>query len=232
MLELKNVFKTYKNGSEESIVVNDISLKIEEGDFISIIGQSGSGKSKLLHLIGGLDTPTSGSIIYNNTDISNLNDKEISKYRRDIIGFIFQDFNLEGNKTVYENVLLPMIFAKVNPSDRKERVMKALEKVNLLDKANNKVSELSGGQKQRVTIARALINNAKILLADEPTGNLDTKNGLEIISLLQDLNSKGFTIIMVTHNLEQTLSSNKTIKIKDGKIVNIKDNKLEEVKFS
>lgn len=229
MIEIKNVTKEYKNGSEKSIVVNNISLNIDEGDFIAIVGQSGSGKSKLMHLIGGLDSPTSGEILYDGKDIGKLKDKEIARYRRDTIGFIFQDFNLDGNQTVLENIMMPMIFARVKPKDRKERALKCLEKVNLTEKAHSKANQLSGGQQQRVAIARALINNPKILIADEPTGNLDSKNGQDIMTLLKDLNKNGYTIIMVTHNIEQSYETDKIVKIKDGELISIEnmDNKLD-----
>ena len=224
MIILKNLIKKYIDGNEESIIINNISLQINEGEFISIIGQSGSGKSKLLHLIGGLDSPTSGQILYNDIDITSLNDKKISKYRRETIGYVFQDFNLDGTKTVFENVMLPMVFCKIPRSKRKEKVLETLDKVGMKDKAYSKANTLSGGQKQRVAIARALINNPKIILADEPTGNLDSKNGKNIIELLKSLNKKGYTIIMVTHNLEQTNISDRIIRIKDGEIVEDRNN--------
>lgn len=219
MLELRNITKKYMDGTHENIVVNNISLKIEEGEFISIIGQSGSGKSKLMHLIGGLDKPDSGEIIFNGVDISTLKDKEIARYRGDTIGFIFQDFNLDGAQTVLENVITPMIFARIPYKDREEKALSALDKVNMKNKAHNKVNELSGGQQQRVAIARALINNPTILLADEPTGNLDSKNGETIMKLLESLNRKGYTIIMVTHNMEQSYRADRILTLKDGAII-------------
>lgn len=223
MIEIKNISKVYKNGVDRSTVVNNVSLTINEGDFIAIVGQSGSGKSKLMHLIGGLDTPTDGEILYHGKDISKLKDKEIARYRRETIGFIFQDFNLDGSQTVLENIMMPMIFARVKPKERKERAMECLEKVNLIEKAHSKANQLSGGQQQRVAIARALINNPKILIADEPTGNLDTKSGQDIMALLKDLNKNGYTIIMVTHNVEQSYETDKIIKIRDGEIISIKN---------
>lgn len=222
MIELKNITKTYVDGQEESIIVNDINLKIDKGDFIAIVGQSGSGKSKILHLIGGLDSPTKGDIIVSGKSLSKFKDKEKSKYRRDTIGFVFQDFILEGEKTVLDNVMMPMIFAGVDYKLRKKIALECLDKVGLLSKATNKANILSGGQQQKVAIARALVNNPQILLADEPTGNLDSKNGREIIELLKDLNDKGYTVIIVTHNTEQSLKANKIIKIMDGKMKFIK----------
>lgn len=232
MIEIKNLTKKYKNGEEESVVVNDINLKISRGDFIAIVGQSGSGKSTLMNILGGLDEPTSGEVIVFNQNISQLKDKAKSKFRKDVVGFVFQDFNLEGEKSVLDNVSLPMIFAGVSHSERKKRAMEALEKVNLLDRAHYKANQLSGGQKQRVAIARALVNNPQILLADEPTGNLDSKNGTDIMNLLNELNSKGYTIIMVTHNTEQSLNANKVIRMVDGKITSIKETGNENSKKS
>lgn len=221
MIEIKNLTKTYSNGLEESVVVNDISLKILKGEFVAIVGQSGSGKSKLLHLLGGLDTPTAGEIIVFGKNVSKLKDKDKSKYRRDTIGFVFQDFILEGEKTVLDNVMMPMIFAGVDHETRKKVALDCLEKVNMADRAKSKANTLSGGQKQRVAIARALVNNPKVLLADEPTGNLDSKNGQDIMELLKDLNKKGYTIIMVTHNTEQSLEADKVVRIIDGKITSV-----------
>lgn len=225
MIEIKNLSKIYLNGTEKSVVVNKINLNINEGEFLSIVGQSGSGKSKLLHLIGALDTPSDGEILVFGKNISKMKDKDKSKYRRDIIGFVFQDFILEGEKTVLENVMMPLIFAGVNKKRRKEIALDCLEKVHMLDKAKNKANTLSGGQKQKVAIARSLVNQPKILLADEPTGNLDSKNGQEIMKLLRELNQKGYTIVMVTHNNEQSLEADKIVKIMDGTITSIIENK-------
>lgn len=219
IITIKNVTKTYKNGTEESIVIDNISLSINESDFIAIVGPSGSGKSKLMHLIGGLDSSTNGEILYKGVNINKLKDKEIAKYRRETIGFIFQDFNLDGYETVLNNIMLPMVFSGVKLADRKQKAMECLEKVNLSKKAKSKANELSGGQKQKVAIARALANNPKILLADEPTGNLDTKSGQEIMDLLKGLNKNGYTIIMVTHNIEQANQAKRIVKIQDGKLL-------------
>lgn len=224
MIEIKNLIKTYSYGKNKLNVIDDFNLKINKGEFIAIVGQSGSGKSKLLHLLGGIDTPTSGEILVFGKNIDKLKDKEKSKYRRDTVGFVFQDFILDSDKSVLENVMMPMIFAGVEPKKRKEIALDCLEKVNMKNKENLKVKILSGGEKQRVAIARALVNNPQIILADEPTGNLDSKNGQDIIDLLLELNDKGYTIVMVTHNTEQSLKADRVIKIIDGKIVSIKDN--------
>lgn len=229
MIEMKNLTKTYTDGLTESTVVDDINLKIDKGEFVAIVGQSGSGKSKLLHLLGGLDTPTKGEIIVFGKNISLFKDKEKSKYRRDTIGFVFQDFILEGEKSVLDNVMMPMVFAGVDHETRKKIALECLQKVNMEDRAKDKTNILSGGQKQRVAIARALVNSPKILLADEPTGNLDSKNGKEIMGLLKDLNKKGYTIIMVTHNTEQSLQADKVVKIIDGKIISVSKNEKSPV---
>lgn len=221
MVELKNITKKYK----DITVVNNVSLNINKGDFISIVGQSGSGKSQLLYLLGGLSTPTSGEIIVEGFDIAKYKDKALSSYRRNTVGFIFQDFKLDGFKTALENVIEPMIFKGVNYTERKKKAIEVLNSVGLKDNINQLANTMSGGQMQRVAIARALINEPKMLLADEPTGSLDSKSGEEIMELLRNLNNKGYTIIMVTHNLEQTKYANKIINIKDGEIVDLeKDN--------
>lgn len=227
MIEIKNLTKVYKNGIEDSVVLKNINLTILDGEFISIVGQSGSGKSTLMNIIGGLAKATDGSMKHNYKEINSLTEKELSKYRRNTIGFVFQDFNLEGNETVLENIMSPMTFAGINILERKKRALNVLEKVNLKDKSNSKVNELSGGQKQRVAIARALINNPKIILADEPTGNLDTKNSEDIMNLLKKLNKQGYTIIMVTHNIEQSYEADRIIKLKDGEIAQEIDTKEE-----
>jgi putative ABC transport system ATP-binding protein len=218
MIEVKNVSKIYKMGKEEFAALNNVSLNINEGDFLAIVGPSGSGKSTLMHLIGGLDTPTSGNIYMDGKDISKLKDKQMSKYRNSTIGFVFQAFNLENTQTALENVMMPLIFAGLSAKERKLKAINALKMVDLEDKLKNKPSEMSGGQRQRVSIARALVNTPKIIFADEPTGNLDSKNGAKVMDLLKDLNRKGFTIIMVTHSVEDAKEAKRIIKIRDGEI--------------
>jgi putative ABC transport system ATP-binding protein len=218
MIEVKNVSKIYKMGKEEFAALNNVSLNISEGDFLAIVGPSGSGKSTLMHLIGGLDTPTSGNIYMDGKDISKLKDKQMSKYRNSTIGFVFQAFNLENTQTALENVMMPLIFAGLSAKERKLKAINALKMVDLEDKLKNKPSEMSGGQRQRVSIARALVNTPKIIFADEPTGNLDSKNGAKVMDLLKDLNRKGFTIIMVTHSVEDAKEAKRIIKIRDGEI--------------
>lgn len=226
MIEVKNVSKVYKMGKERVTALNNVSLKINDGEFVAIVGPSGSGKSTLMHLVGGLDTPTSGNIYIDNKDISKLKDKEMSKYRNQTIGFVFQSFNLENTQTALENVMMPLIFAGVSGKDRKEKAKKALEAVGLGDKIKHRPNEMSGGQRQRVSIARALVNQPQIIFADEPTGNLDSKNGELIMKLLNDLNSRGYTIIMVTHNLEEARKSKRIIKIKDGEVEEVSKNEI------
>lgn len=218
MIEVKNVSKTYKMGKELVTALNDVNVTIKDGEFVAIVGPSGSGKSTLMHLVGGLDTPTSGSIYVDGNDISKLKDKQMSKYRNETIGFVFQAFNLENTQTALENVMMPLIFAGVGGKERKAKAKKALEMVGLGDKIKHKPNEMSGGQRQRVSIARALVNEPQIIFADEPTGNLDSKNGELIMKLLNDLNKKGYTIIMVTHNMEEARNSKRIIKIKDGQV--------------
>lgn len=226
MIEVKNVSKIYKMGKERVTALNNVSLKINDGEFVAIVGPSGSGKSTLMHLVGGLDTPTSGNIYIDNKDISKLKDKEMSKYRNQTIGFVFQSFNLENTQTALENVMMPLIFAGLGGKDRKEKAKKALEAVGLGDKIKHRPNEMSGGQRQRVSIARALVNQPQIIFADEPTGNLDSKNGELIMKLLNDLNSRGYTIIMVTHNMEEAKKSKRIIKIKDGEVEEVSKDEI------
>ncbi len=226
MIQLKNISKRYKMGKEVFNALDDVNLNIENGDFMAIVGPSGSGKSTLMHIIGGLDKPTTGQVMVDGKDISTLKEKELAKYRSTKTGFIFQNFNLEATQTALENVMMPLIFAGVSGKKRVEMASEALEKVGLKDKMKNKPTEMSGGQRQRVAIARALVNNPEIIFADEPTGNLDSKSGTQIMDLLKSLNSKGYTIIMVTHNNEQAKEVKSVVTIKDGKIEGIRKNEI------
>ncbi len=214
-IRLENVYKIYRIGKQEVKALDGISFSIKKGDFISIMGPSGSGKSTLLNLIGCLDKPTEGEIFIDGVNIFSLNDDELTIIRRDRIGFIFQKFNLIPTLTALENVELPMIF---NGGRKREKAIKLLEMVGIGDKINSKPAELSGGQQQRVAIARALANNPSIILADEPTGNLDSRTGSEIMNILEDLNKRGRTIVMVTHDPSIAEYSEKIIKIRDGRI--------------
>ena len=215
----ENVWKIYKMDSVEVSALRGISLKIKKGEFLVIMGPSGSGKSTLLHLIGCLDKPTKGEIYIDGIKVSKLNDNELAKIRMEKIGFVFQFFNLYPTLTALENVELPMIIAKKNKEERKERAKKLLELVGLKGFENHLPSQLSGGQRQRVAIARALANDPKILLCDEPTGNLDSKSGKEIMELLKKLNEEGKTIVVVTHNPEFKKYADRVVYLKDGKII-------------
>jgi len=219
LVVLENVTKIYKMGSEEIKALDDLSLEIRDGEILVVMGPSGSGKSTFLHLVGCLDKPTSGKILIDGKDISNLRERELARIRNRTIGFVFQQFNLLPRLTALENVELPMIYAGIPKRKRVERAKKLLEMVGLSDRMKHRPSQLSGGQQQRVAIARALANDPKIILADEPTGNLDTKSGEVVINILRDLNRKGLTIVIVTHDPDITIIAHRVIHLKDGKII-------------
>ena len=206
-------------GKETVVALNNVSLNIDKGEFVAIVGPSGSGKSTIMHIIGGLDSPTEGHVYFDNKDISKYKDKEKAKFRNSEIGFVFQAFNLENTQTALENVMMPLIFSGSSKKNRKSKAGKALELVELGHLKNHKPNEMSGGQRQRVSIARALVNDPKIIFADEPTGNLDSKTGENIMNLFKDLNNQGYTIIMVTHNMEEAEKAKRVVRIKDGNII-------------
>ena len=219
-VEAKNIIKEYKIGNTTTRVLKEVSLQVMKGEFVSIMGQSGSGKSTLLYILGGLDTPTSGKVYMNGADISHFNDEKMSIIRRRNIGFVFQFYNLIPNLNVEENIMLPLLLDGKNLKDYKNQLDEILDVVGLTDRRKHTPRELSGGQQQRVAIARALIGKPEILFADEPTGNLDSKTGIEIIDLLNKINrDNGQTIIMVTHSPEAAKSSSRTITVSDGLIV-------------
>jgi len=222
VINLNKVSKKYLMGEEEFYALKNISLKINKGEFVAIIGPSGSGKSTLMHVIGLLDKPFSGEVYLEGEEVHNLSEIKQAELRNKHIGFIFQVFNLLPRTSAIENVEMPLIYSGVSKSQREERAIHALEIVGLGDKLQNKPSQLSGGQQQRVAIARALINNPSLILADEPTGNLDSKSGEEILSLLNKLNSEGNTIVVVTHDLDIARRAKRIITIRDGEIVNDK----------
>lgn len=219
MIELKNITKTYELGGEKINALDNVSLVIEKGDFIAIVGPSGSGKSTLANIIGGLDNADSGEVLVDGKNIAKVGDEELSQYRNKKIGFIFQSFNLQPMYTALENVMIPLIFANMPNEARKKRAMDCLLAVGLEDRINHHPNQLSGGQRQRVCIARALANNPEVIIADEPTGNLDSKRGAEVVQLLQDLNQQaGITLIIITHDMSVAKQAKKIITIKDGQI--------------
>jgi putative ABC transport system ATP-binding protein len=218
VIELRNVTKTYRMGEEEFSALKDISLQIYPGEFVAIVGPSGSGKSTLMHIIGLLDEPSQGQIFIDGTLIEKATQAQRAQIRNQKIGFVFQAFNLLRKTSALENVAMPLIYANVPPKVRQERALRNLELVGLANKINNHPSELSGGQQQRVAIARALINNPSLILADEPTGNLDSKSGTQIMELFGQLNAQGKTIIIVTHDPDIASQLNRQIRIVDGRI--------------
>ena len=218
VLELKNIVKTYTSGNTVFNALDGISICIHQGEFVSITGPSGSGKSTLMHIVGLLDNPTSGQVLLEGQDISHLNEEELAKTRNVTLGFVFQQFNLLAKTSSTENVSLPLLYSDVPKSERMPRSIEMLTKVGLAEKLKNTPAQLSGGQQQRVAIARALINNPKIIMADEPTGNLDSKSGKEIIALFHQLHKEGHTIILVTHDIELAKQAERIIIIKDGKV--------------
>jgi putative ABC transport system ATP-binding protein len=213
-----DLWKTYVMGSEEIHALRGVSINIEKGEYVAIMGPSGSGKSTLMNLIGCLDTPSKGSYLLNGKEVGSMNDDELARIRNEEIGFVFQTFNLLPRATALHNVELPLVYAGVSSKDRQERARNALAKVELTERASHKPNELSGGQRQRVAIARALVNNPSILLADEPTGNLDSKTGVEIMAVFKRLHDAGNTIILVTHEADIAAYAHRIISIRDGQV--------------
>lgn len=228
MIKLENLSKVYRTEEIESTALNQVSFEIEKGEFVSVMGPSGCGKSTLLNIIGMLDKPESGSYTFLGKEVSGLNEKGRSAVRKENIGFIFQNFNLIDELTVFENIELPLIYNKVSASERKERVNKLIEKIGILHRSSHFPQQLSGGQQQRVAVARALVTRPPLILADEPTGNLDSSHGNEVMELLCELNEAGTTIIMVTHSSHDASYSQRVINLLDGQVVSEKRSKLSQ----
>lgn len=220
LISVKHLFKIYKAGEEELYALNDVSIDIEEGEYLAIMGSSGSGKSTFMNIIGLLDEPTKGEYFFNGENMTGTSKIERAHWRRDNIGFVFQSFNLLPRTTAFDNVELPLIYSSsLSKTERKDKVEQALIAVGLKDRMYHLPNKLSGGQQQRVSIARAIVNDPKVILADEPTGNLDTRTSMEIIQIFQQLNDKGITIVMITHEADIGQTAKKKIVFKDGKII-------------
>jgi putative ABC transport system ATP-binding protein len=218
MIELANIFKVYNMGNNDVPALDGVDFMMNRGEFVSIIGQSGSGKSTMLHLLGCLDSPTSGKYELEGNDISDLPDRELSRIRNKHFGFIFQAYNLLSDMTALENVEQPLVYAKVSSKERLDKAKAMLEKVGLADRLHHMPSQLSGGQQQRVAIARALVNDPTLLLADEPTGNLNTEAGDAVLDILQNLHNEGMSIVMVTHDLRIAGTAKRQVTLRDGKV--------------
>lgn len=227
MITIRNLTKIYRTEEVETTALNKLNLDVKQGEFVSIMGASGCGKSTLLNIIGLLDSPNSGSYKFGNEEVSSYSEKERSGLRKASIGFVFQNFNLIDELTVFENVELPLIYNNVKSSERKKRVLEILERVDIAHRAKHYPLQLSGGQQQRVAVARALVTNPKLILADEPTGNLDSKNGNEVMELLTELNSSGTTIVMVTHSSYDAQFSSRIITLKDGIVISEQENEYK-----
>ena len=224
IIEIKDVAKHYKVGTQIVKALKSITLDINKNEYLALMGPSGSGKSTLMNSLGCLDTPTKGQYILNNQDVSKLTDNELAEIRNKEIGFVFQTFNLMPRSTALENVMLPLVYAGFSKSERKERALEVLEQVDLSDRVTHRPNELSGGQRQRVAVARALVNNPSIILADEPTGNLDSKTSIEIMALFEKIHKNGNTVIVVTHEEDIAKHTHRIVRLRDGLIESDKKN--------
>ncbi|MDQ6894951.1 MAG: ABC transporter ATP-binding protein [Acidobacteriota bacterium] len=218
MIDIRDITKVYEMGQEQVHALSGINLGVERGEYLAIMGPSGSGKSTLMNLIGCLDTPTSGSYVLNGREVARMTDDELAAIRNQEIGFVFQTFNLLPRTNALQQVELPLVYSGLARKERRERAVKALEAVGLGDRMNHQPNEMSGGQRQRVAVARALINDPSILLADEPTGNLDSQTGAEIMALFEDLNRRGNTIVLVTHEEDIAAHARRIVRLRDGKV--------------
>ena len=219
MIQIKKLTKVFRTEEIETYALNDVDINVKKGEFVAVMGPSGCGKSTLLNIIGLLDNPTSGSYVFNETEVSKLKEKDRTKFRKGNIGFVFQSFNLIDELNVYENVELPLIYLKMKASERKQKVESVLQRMKIGHRAKHFPQQLSGGQQQRVAIARAVVANPGLILADEPTGNLDSKNGIEVMNLLSELNQEGATIVMVTHSERDANFAHRTINLFDGEVI-------------
>lgn len=222
MIRINNLMKVFRTEEVETTAINNISIEVRDGEFVAIMGPSGCGKSTLLNILGLLDNPTGGSFIFNEIDVTNFKERHRTNLRKSNIGFVFQSFNLIDELTVYQNVELPLVYQKVPPAQRKEMVDKALDRMGISHRRGHYPQQLSGGQQQRVAIARAVVSNPKMILADEPTGNLDSNNGKEVMTLLTELNKEGTTIVMVTHSQSDAEHAHRIINLLDGQVVSEK----------
>lgn len=219
MIKTQNLKKSFRTDELETLALNNITFNIAKGEFVAVMGPSGCGKSTLLNIIGMLDNPTEGSYLFNNHEVSGLKESQRTQLRKGNLGFVFQSFNLIEELTVFENVELPLIYLKIKKKERREMVMKVLKRMQIAHREKHFPAQLSGGQQQRVAISRAVVTNPKLLLADEPTGNLDSKNGIEVMNLLTELNQEGTTIIMVTHSDRDSHYAHRVINLFDGKLI-------------
>ncbi len=219
MIKTENLQKIFRTDEVETWALNEVSIEINEGEFVAVMGPSGCGKSTLLNILGLLDNPTSGSYFLNGTDVSKFTENQRTSLRKGVIGFVFQSFNLIEELNVYENIELPLLYMKIATSERKKRVKEAMDRMAISHRDRHFPQQLSGGQQQRVAIARAVVANPKLILADEPTGNLDSRNGSEVMSLLTELNKEGTTIVMVTHSQHDAGYAGRIINLFDGKVV-------------